>query len=118
MTKKFCQSRSERRTPEIEAVEVGALTHNPDFRCVRSRATVRTARHANAQRLTAQAGRDLVRYTQEGGRVTLPVTISGSVGAYSVGIDLADLTRRAIINRTTEEVQDAIKKGLGGLLGR
>jgi uncharacterized protein involved in outer membrane biogenesis len=71
-----------------------------------------------SEALTAQAGRDLVRYTQEEGRVTLPVTVSGSIAGFKVGIDLADLTKRAIINRATEEAEEAIKKGLGGLFGR
>jgi hypothetical protein len=71
-----------------------------------------------SEALTQQAGRDLVRYTQENGRVTLPVTISGSVAELTVGIDLVDLTRRAIINRATEEAEEAIKEGLGGLFGR
>jgi uncharacterized protein involved in outer membrane biogenesis len=71
-----------------------------------------------SEALTQQAGRDLVRYTQENGRVTLPVTISGSIADFRVGIDLVDLTRRAIINRATEEAEDAIRKGLGGVFGR
>jgi uncharacterized protein involved in outer membrane biogenesis len=71
-----------------------------------------------SEALTRQAGRDLVRYTQEGGRVTLPITISGSIADYEIGIDLADLTRRAIINRATEEAEEAIRRGLGGLIGR
>jgi uncharacterized protein involved in outer membrane biogenesis len=66
--------------------------------------------------LSQQAGRDLLRYTQEQSRVTLPVTITGSADNPQVRIDVASLTRRAIVNRAKEEVQDAIKKGLGGLL--
>ena len=71
-----------------------------------------------SQALTEQAGRDLVRYTQEDGRVTLPVTVSGSVEDFRVGIDLAGLARRALINRATEEAGEAIREGLGGLIGR
>ena len=65
--------------------------------------------------LSKQAGRDLVRYTQEGGRVTLPATITGSADAPQVRIDTASLAKRAITNRATEEVQKALKKGLSGL---
>jgi uncharacterized protein involved in outer membrane biogenesis len=68
-----------------------------------------------SEALTKQAGRDLVRYTQEEGRVTLPATITGSAGNLKVHIDMADVMKRAIRNRATEEVQSAIKKGLGGL---
>lgn len=66
--------------------------------------------------LSKQAGRDLVRYTQEQSRVTLPVTISGSAHHPQVRVDVAALARRAMTNRAKEEVQGAIKRGLGGLL--
>jgi uncharacterized protein involved in outer membrane biogenesis len=65
--------------------------------------------------LSKQAGRDLVRYTQEGGRVTLPATITGSADAPQVRIDVANLAERAITNRASEEAQKALKRGLGGL---
>jgi uncharacterized protein involved in outer membrane biogenesis len=65
--------------------------------------------------LSQQAGRDLVRYTQEGGRVTLPATITGPAAAPQVRIDTASLAKRAITNRATEEAQKALKKGLSGL---
>jgi uncharacterized protein involved in outer membrane biogenesis len=65
--------------------------------------------------LSQQAGRDLLRYTQEQSRVTLPATITGSAQNPQVRIDVASLAKRAITNRAKEEVQGAIKKGLGGL---
>ena len=68
--------------------------------------------------LTKQAGRDLVRYTSEDGRVTLPVTITGPADKLQVRVEVADLMKRAIRNRATEEVDKAIKKGLGDLLKR
>ena len=64
--------------------------------------------------LTKQAGRDLVRYTQEEGRVTLPVTITGSAAAPSVHVDVAAVAGRAIKNR----VQEELKKGLDRLFKR
>jgi uncharacterized protein involved in outer membrane biogenesis len=66
--------------------------------------------------LSQQAGRDLVRYTQEQGRVTLPATITGPAGNLQVHIDVADMAKRAITNRASEEVQKALKNGLGGLI--
>jgi uncharacterized protein involved in outer membrane biogenesis len=63
--------------------------------------------------LSTQAGRDLVRYTASDGRVTLPVTITGSADDLHVGVDLTSVAKRAIINRAGEEV----KKALGDLLG-
>jgi uncharacterized protein involved in outer membrane biogenesis len=65
--------------------------------------------------LSKQAGRDLVRYTQEGGRVTLPATITGSADAPVVRIDVASLAKRAVTNRAKEEAERLLKKGLGGL---
>jgi uncharacterized protein involved in outer membrane biogenesis len=68
-----------------------------------------------SEALAARAGRDLVRYTQEQGRPTLPVTIRGSAGNPQVSVDMAGLLRRAITNRAKEEVQEGIKRRLGGL---
>jgi uncharacterized protein involved in outer membrane biogenesis len=66
--------------------------------------------------LSAEAGRDLLRYTQEQGRVTLPITITGPVDALRVRVDTGDLLKRAIRNRAEEEAQDLIERGLGGLI--
>jgi uncharacterized protein involved in outer membrane biogenesis len=66
--------------------------------------------------LSKQAGRDLVRYTQDQGRVTLPATITGSADDPQIRIDVASMAKRAITNRATEEAQKAIKKSLGGFL--
>ena len=71
-----------------------------------------------SEALTAKAGRDLVRYTSEGGRVTLPVSISGPASNLRVTVEVADLMKRAIRNRATEEVDKALKRGLGDLLKR
>lgn len=68
--------------------------------------------------LSKQAGSDLKRYTAEQGRVTLPATITGPADNLSVRIDVADLARRAIINRANEEAQKRLKGGLGGLIRR
>lgn len=69
--------------------------------------------------LSKQAGRDLVRYTQDQqGRVTLPATITGTAAAPSVRINVADMAKRALVNRANEEAQKALKNGLGGLFRR
>jgi hypothetical protein len=65
--------------------------------------------------LSKRAGRDLVRYTEEGGRVTLPATVTGSAGAPQVRIDMASMARRALTNRANEEAQKLLKGGLSGL---
>ncbi len=67
-----------------------------------------------SEALTAQAGRDLVRFTAEGNRVTVPVTVTGAVDAPQVRVDAGALLRRAAEN----EVKTQIQKRTGGLLDR
>ena len=64
--------------------------------------------------LSKQAGSDLVRYTQDQGKVTLPATITGSADSPQVRIDVGSMAKRAVTNKANEEAQKAIKKGLGG----
>jgi uncharacterized protein involved in outer membrane biogenesis len=75
-----------------------------------------------SETLSREAGTDLYRYAQEGGRVTLPVTVSGPIQQLAVRVDLADAAKRAIKNRATEEINKALErnlpKGLGGLFSR
>lgn len=75
--------------------------------------------------LSKQAGSDLVRFTQDQGRVTLPVTIAGSLEAPTVRVDAGDMAKRALQNAVNEqkdraktEATAAVKKRLGGLFGR
>ena len=68
--------------------------------------------------LSKQAGRDLVRYTQQDGRVTIPARVTGSADNPLVTIDVGDLLQRAITNKAVEEAGKAIERGLGGLLNR
>jgi uncharacterized protein involved in outer membrane biogenesis len=77
-------------------------------------ATALTGQVQLSDALSKQAGRDLVRYTQQEGRVTLPAAISGPADNLQVRIDVASLAQRAIVNRANEEV----KKGLGRLFGK
>ena len=87
-----------------------AGTVRPDGRGINLRGLVQLS-----DALSERAGRDLVRYTQQGGRVTLPATITGSADAPHVRIDIADMAKRALANRANEEAQKALKKGLGSL---
>ena len=77
-----------------------------------------TGRLQLSEALSQQAGRDLVRYTQEGGRVTVPVSITGSAGALRVQLETADVLKRAVTNKAVEEAGEAVRRGLGGLFGR
>jgi hypothetical protein len=67
-----------------------------------------------SEALTAQAGRDLVRYTAENKRVTVPVTVRGPISAPTVGVDTGNLLQRAAENELKRELQ----KRTGGLLDR
>jgi uncharacterized protein involved in outer membrane biogenesis len=74
-----------------------------------------------SEALSRQAGTDLVRYTQEGGRVTVPVTVTGPIDRLAVRVDVGDLAKRAIRNKAAEEAQKVIDRnlpGLGGLFRR
>jgi hypothetical protein len=57
------------------------------------------------EELTAQAGRDLIRYAREGNRVVLPATISGTVAAPRVMIDYQQAVRRAMRNELQERAK-------------
>ena len=68
--------------------------------------------------LSQQAGRDLVRYTQEQGRVTLPATITGSADNPQVRIDMTKVATRALTNKASEEAGKVIKRNLDSLFKR
>lgn len=70
-----------------------------------------------SEALSKEAGTDLYRYTQEGGRVTLPVAVTGPLGKLSARVDLGAAASRAIRNKATEEIDRAIKRNLPGGLG-
>jgi uncharacterized protein involved in outer membrane biogenesis len=71
-----------------------------------------------SEALTRDAGRDLVRYTQKDGRVTVPISIDGTLDAPRVRIDLAKATERAIVNRANEELKQQLREGFGRVFGR
>ena len=60
--------------------------------------------------LTAQAGTDLRRYTQEEGRIVVPAVISGTVAAPNVMVDVRSVVSRA--------VQNEVKRRVRGLFDR
>jgi AsmA protein len=59
--------------------------------------------------LSQQGGRDLLRYTQDQGRVTLPVSVTGSAQAPVVRVDVAGLAGRALKNKAEEEIRKRLK---------
>jgi hypothetical protein len=70
-----------------------------------------------SEALSKQAGTDLYRYTQEGGRVTLPATVSGPLDNLSVRVDISAAASRALQNAASQEIDKAIKRNLPGGLG-
>jgi uncharacterized protein involved in outer membrane biogenesis len=68
--------------------------------------------------LSAQAGTDLRRYAQDGGRVTLPVTVTGPIERLTVRVDVAEAATRALRNRAADEARKALERNVpGGLRG-
>jgi uncharacterized protein involved in outer membrane biogenesis len=63
-----------------------------------------------SEELSAQAGRDLVRYTREGNRVVLPATITGTVASPSVMIDEGAAVKRAIRNELERRTKSVLDK--------
>ncbi|MGH9163715.1 MAG: AsmA family protein [Vicinamibacteraceae bacterium] len=63
-----------------------------------------------SEELSAQAGRDLVRYTREGNRVVLPATITGTVASPRVMIDEAAAAKRAIRNELERRTKSVLDK--------
>ena len=63
-----------------------------------------------SQELSKQAGPDLVRYTSQDGKVTLPVTVTGSAGKFTVTPDLGEAARRAITKELSEGLKSLFKK--------
>ncbi|MEZ5285848.1 MAG: AsmA-like C-terminal region-containing protein [Vicinamibacterales bacterium] len=62
-----------------------------------------------SRELTAQAGRDLVRYTAENGQVTVPATVTGTVESPQVGINVGSVAKRAVTNEIKRQTESAIR---------
>jgi uncharacterized protein involved in outer membrane biogenesis len=71
-----------------------------------------------SEELSKQANPNLLRVAQQNGQLTVPITVRGTAGQYSIQIDTASLARSAITGEAKTKAQEAIKKGLGGLLRR
>ena len=67
-----------------------------------------------SEELSKQANGTVVRVTQQDGRITLPATLRGTAGKYSIEIDTASMAKRALTN----ESQQAVTRGIDRLLGR
>ena len=63
-----------------------------------------------SEELTRQAGQDLVRYTAENGKVTLPVTVTGPPGKFAVRPDMNQAARRALSNQLSDGMKSLFKR--------
>jgi hypothetical protein len=64
--------------------------------------------------LTRQAGTDLVRFTAENGKVTLPATVTGTLDDPKVRIDVGNAAKRAVTNELKTQGESLLK----GLLNK
>jgi uncharacterized protein involved in outer membrane biogenesis len=69
-----------------------------------------------SEELSKQAGRDLARYTQEQGRVIVPIRVTGTAGRLKVSVDVGEAAKRAVANRASEEAKKALGKALGRII--
>lgn len=63
-----------------------------------------------SERLSAQAGTDLYRFTQSGKRVVLPATIGGTLYEPRVRIDTAAAVRRGLQNEVQRRLEDLLER--------
>jgi uncharacterized protein involved in outer membrane biogenesis len=71
-----------------------------------------------SEALSKQASAVVVRATQQGNRVTVPATVTGAAGKFSVSVNTADMAKRAVKNEATEQGKKVLQKGLGSLFKR
>lgn len=88
-----------------DADMAGSGTLNLDSKALAGRVDI-----SLSEALSAQAGRDLVRYTREGNRVVLPASIGGTLDRPRIAIDAAAAVKRGLRNE--------VQRRLGGLLDR
>jgi hypothetical protein len=63
-----------------------------------------------SESLSAQAGRDLYRFTRSGNRVVLPALIAGTLAQPRVGIDTASAVRRGLQNEVERRLEDLLER--------
>lgn len=71
-----------------------------------------------SEELSKQANGQIARVTLQDGRITLPATVRGAAGKYSIEIDTASMAKRALTNEAKTQSQQAITRGIGKLLGK
>jgi hypothetical protein len=71
-----------------------------------------------SEELSKQANSTVARVTSQDGRITLPATVKGVAGKYSIQIDTTGMAKRALTNEAKTQAEEAVKKGLGRFLKR
>jgi uncharacterized protein involved in outer membrane biogenesis len=74
--------------------------------------------HANlvlSESLSAQAGRDVYRFTRAGKRIVLPAIIQGPLGQPRISIDTAAVVRRGLQNELGQGLQNLFERVAPGL---
>ncbi|MFN7981915.1 MAG: AsmA family protein [Vicinamibacterales bacterium] len=69
-----------------------------------------------SEALTKQANAAFVRVAAQNGKISLPITIRGNAGKYSLEIDTATVAKRAATAEVKSRAEQAVKGGLGRLL--
>ena len=69
-----------------------------------------------SEELSKQANLNFVRLAGQDGRITLPITVTGVAGKYSIQIDTASMMQRALTNELKGQAGKALKEGLGRII--
>jgi hypothetical protein len=91
------------RSPDFDVFGRGTLA-------VPTKAIDARAELVLSERLSAQAGRDLYRFTRSGNRVVLPAVISGTLAQAHVRIDAAAVVRRGLQNEVQRRLEDLLER--------
>jgi uncharacterized protein involved in outer membrane biogenesis len=91
------------RSPDFDVFARGTLALPTKALAARGELVVSEA-------LSAQAGRDLYRYTQAHSRIVLPATISGTLARPRVGIDAGAAVRRGLQNEVQRRLRDLFER--------
>jgi uncharacterized protein involved in outer membrane biogenesis len=91
------------RSPDFDVFARGGLA-------LRTKAIDARAELVLSEALSAQAGRDLYRYTRSGNRIVLPAVIAGTLAQPRVRIDAGAAVRRGLRNEVERRLQDLFER--------
>ena len=91
------------RSSDLDGTGSGALNLNTRALSGRMNVTLSEA-------LSRQAGTDLRRYTREGNRIVLPVTLGGTLNQPSVNIDASAALQRGLRNEVERRLKGVFER--------